>query len=211
MSNGYKVLIGAEGAPDVSSWFKAGGELVQRGLDYRAQKEAESKAGKDTEAALTKVVTADRQATAANARALESGEAKSPSHDADAQALELASAAQDDAARGLSNDNQKKREQIAKDDLSKAVADWQKATSSKDAAATKAASYKVAAAKVTWGKAQNALMVAAAQPGAAGLETHSRSWFTRPVLGPLPGAVVLVGGAALGAGLLALVVKLVRR
>ena len=190
----YTILGGVdEGFDIVSTLFKAGGELVTKGGEYKEAKDKEAKATKDSADDLKKSLDADALATSAGANALKDG-----ASDADKLAYTLAATQQDINARGLSTDNQKKRAAAALDAVNKANAAWQK--NSKD----KAAENLVKAAQQTYAKTQNAVLVQQAGPVVA--PKSSGSFFTKPV-----GVVVLVGGGLTLAGLIVLLVKMLKR
>lgn len=201
----YTILGADTGGFDIASLFKAGGEIVQKGVDYDTAKKAEAKAVKDSADDLKKVLDADALATSSGANTLKDG-----ATEADKLAYDLAATQQDIAARGLSQENQKKRGAAALDALNKANAAWQSALAGKDEKAAKAAGWRVKAAQQTYAKTQNALLVQQAVVPLADRKSTG-SWLTKPAIGPVPGVVVLIGGTVTVAGLVALLVKLLRR
>lgn len=211
--NGYAALghrqtiLGEETSSDTGGIISNIFDMVKQGTQSvvaaKAQKDAANKAAGDSAAALNAAISADNVARDAIAKALISAALSQPSASADQAAMTLALQTEDMAAVGLSSENQKKRADAALDALKKATANWQ--TASKDTTSAKIASFSVQAAQQVYGKTQNMMLQQAAQvPG--GVVQHqqemakvpSQSWFTRPVVGPVPGWGVLAGLGAIG-------------
>lgn len=182
--------------------FSAAGQGVSSLVEKKKADDALEKTTKDSEAALYAATSADQRAREALSKALFSEDLKSPSASADRLAADMSLSAQDEAGRGLSPENCKKRSDAAKKALEKATNEWQAASAGKDANKTKAKELGVRAAQQVYAKTQNALMVQASQfPGGLAqqqaylrqMQANQGSWFTRPVLGPVPGIGVLAG------------------
>ena len=222
--SGYTILgeYRGESVGEGGSWmdmlpglFSAAGGAAGSLIEKKKTDDAAAKTAKDSEAALYAAITADQRAKDALAKALVSEELKSSSASADRMAADMALSTQDEAARGLSPENQKKRSEAAKKALEKATNEWQAASANNKPAVTKAKELWVKAAQTIYAKTQNALMVSAAQlPGGLAqqqwqmqqMQMQNQSWFTRPVLGPIPGYGV-VGGLAAVAVAAAVVLK----
>ncbi len=189
----------------ISSVFDMLKQGTQGVIQMKSDKDAAAKAAGDSSAALNAATAADKTAKDALAKALVSEALNLGSASADRLASDLASQAEDAATAGLSPDNQKKRADAARAALQAATNEWQAASAGKDANITKVKELWVKAAQMIYAKTQNAMLQQAAQvPG--GVVQHqqdmvkvpSQSWFTRPVLGPIPGIGVVGILAAAG-------------
>jgi hypothetical protein len=158
------------------------------------KKEKEAKANESKNVAA--VIAADKAAASAMATAEVSAAAKGPSAAIDAQAAQMAITAQDRAAAPLGSDGHKKRAEAAEATLAAVMrVAQQKPTDRNQAALVRAWTSVVNKANAG---------VVTASTGTSGLDSYGgQSWFTRPVVGKIPGAGVLaIGAGALGAGYL---------
>lgn len=182
------------------SLFSATGELVNKGIAYKKQKDTAEQATKKSASDLAASIAADQFATDMTAKAACAAALKLSSADADKAMAEQAVAAQDSAAAGLSDDNQKKRADAARKALQEATAQWQKVSAGGDAAATTTAKCRVMAAQMTYAKTQNQQLVSKGRMPDFG-KGGGESWWTRKVLGPVPGWGVVLGSVAIAGGI----------
>lgn len=198
MSDGFECLgIDDEVGFDPTSLLAPAGAIATYGVSAYEQdkKEKDSKADQDKK--LQAVIAADYAASEAAAKADVSAQLKSASASIDATAAQMASQAQDAAGgAGLSPDASKKRADSADKALAAAVSEAQKKPKDGYAQA------KVRAWQATVNKAHSTAIMA--NSSGSGLQGYGgESWFTKPVLGKLPGAGVLaLGAGVLGAGFL---------
>lgn len=215
MSDGYQILgdlLGADATEvlgfDFASLFSAAGGLAQGAADWKAEKDKTDAAEKTSREAGNAAVSADIRATEARRLMLLAELTKAPNLAASEAAWKLAAEAQDRAAEGLSADNQKRRADAARKALEDETSKWRKAAG--DPNKTKVAEAAVKAAKETYNKTQNALVVRQGQTPS--LPTGpSESWLTRPVLGSVPGWGVVAGGMGLAAALGTIIAIVARR
>ena len=195
IGEGYADLIGPI--------FQAAGGIVQSGVNYHEQDQAKKKLAADDEAKVKAAMAADINAVTAAAKADVSAQLKSPSAAVDAGAAAAAVAAQTRAGSVLSPAAAEQRARAAEAALAAATAKAQ--ASPKDG-------YLLAVMKAwtaTVNKAQNSQITSTAlvpTTGAASGYDTGESWFMRPVLGPVPGWGVALGGAGT-LGVVALAVK----
>lgn len=201
MRNGLDIL-GVDWGDALSTGVSAVSE-VAKGVSRQVKA---SDAVKDNATALTASIAADTAATAARAKALYSEAVKAPTLEADRAMSSLADQAQDEAGAGLSSDSAKKRGDAAKTALTSATQAWQSAAASKDADKIAKAEAVRKAADTTYMKASNREI----RDHAASVSMDEPpSWFTRPVVGPIPGWATLVGGAGIATGLALLAKRLI--
>lgn len=196
------------GADEVGFDFGGLTNLLSAGAQYgmteyeKSQKEKKTKA--EREASEREVLEADRNAAMAVARAKVSEQAKTPSLEVDQLAAQTAVAAQDRAGMNLDPETSKKRSREAEKALAEAIKNAQAAPKDAYRAAL------VAAWTATVNKAQSmSIMLAPSKTGLPPQFTpapEEKSWFMRPVVGPVPGWGVAAGGVGLLA-VLGIVVK----
>jgi hypothetical protein len=174
--------------------LQAGGGIAQGAIAAHETDVKQEELDSAEKAKLAKSIAADAAAATAIARAKVSAKLKSPSMAVDISAATTAGAAADRAGAALSSAATDKRAEAADKALDAATADAQK--NPKDG-------YKAALVE-TWtaiaNKAHNTSIVSADESkggkgGKSKKSTGGESWFTRPVLGPVPGYGVLAGGA----------------
>lgn len=199
-------LLGAEapagGYGDfIGPILQAAGGLAQGGISIYEQHQAEQtaaaakqKATADEAAAARAAISADVTATLASARAQMAAQLKQASAAVDREAAQIAAQAQDEAGAGLTSAASKQRVDAARAALS---------TAAKKAQASPKDVYLVCLMRAwtaTLNKAGNRQIASTTNltPGAG---QGGPSWFTRPVLGPVPGWGVLAGGAVTATGL----------
>lgn len=190
-----------------SSLFKAAGGAAEGAIEAKeADDQSEAAARKEADK-VSAAIAADNAAAVAMARADFSALAKSSTAALDKSAADNAVAAQDKAGADLSDDGQAKRA---------AAADKAMQTALDRARAKPSDKYQLALAKA-WttvaNKAHNNAITASDDSSDGSGKGKGKgkkgggsgeSWWTRPVIGPLPGTAVAVGGAgaAVGLGLL---------
>lgn len=186
---------------NVFDFFKQG---TANAIQSKQDKDAAAKATRDSAADLQAAKAADQIAKDALGKALVSEDLKLPSASADRLAANMALSAEDIAASGLSPDNQKKRAEAAMAAVQKATAEWQAASAGKDTATARVKELWVQAAQQIYAKTQNALISQAATlpGGIQQMAQPSQSWVSKPVLGPIPGGVVVGGIVAILATIL---------
>lgn len=184
---------------DYGGILQAAGGLATAGISAAEQKKAEDAAKANESKNVAAAIAADQAAATAMAAAELSAAAKGPSAAIDAQAAQMAITAQDRAAAALAGDGHKKRAEAAEATLAAVV----KVAQSKPTDRNQAALVRAWTAVVNKAHA-GAIM---ATPGASGFDAYGgQSWFTRPVMGSVPGyGVLLIAGGALTA--VGLVVK----
>lgn len=185
---------------DYGSILQAAGGLTTATVSAVEQKKQEDAAKAAESKNVAAVIAADQNAATAMAKADVSAQGKLPSAAIDAQAAQMAMQAQDRAAAVLSADGQKKRVEAAEATLANVVKAAQGKPNDRNAMAL------VKAWTAVVNKA-NAGAIAGPAPGMSGLDMYGgQSWFTRPVMGKVPGyGVLLIGAGALTA--VGLVVK----
>ena len=185
--------------------FKTAGGIAEGAISAHEADVEQAKLDKDEQDKLNAAVAADIAASNATARADVSAQLKSSSASIDAQAAQLAQTAQDKAGAGLSDAGQAKRAAAADKALDTAVKNAQ--SSPKDG-------YRQALVKAwtaTANKAHNGTISSFDDGGGKGKgkkggKGGGESFWTRRVVGPLPGAAV-VPLAAGGLGALGYAVK----
>lgn len=194
MEDGLDTLGAEEVGVDYGSILQAAGGLATAGVSAAEQAQKEKDAKADEEKKAAGAIAADQAAASAMARADVSAQTHAPSATIDAQAAQMAISAQDSAAAGLTANAQKKRAEAADATLAAVVKASQAKPGDKNQTALVKAWTTVAA------KAHSGAISATGAPG-SGLVPGGESWFTRPVLGKVPGyGVLLIGAGALGAG-----------
>ena len=193
----------------LSTAFNVASEVLSRGLEYKEGKEAAAVAAKTGAADLRRVVDADQRVKDAVYTARVSEEFKRPTAEADKAAAAQAILAQEIAAEGLSPENQKKRAAAAKAALDRAVAEWQKAAAGANKGAARAKQIMVEVADAIYGKTQYQRITA--NPGEGQSAAAGPSWWTRPVVGPVPGWGVAVGSAGIAAAVGTILWKILGR
>lgn len=172
------------------------GEAGKTGISMWEQNETQNRLAAEEQSKLTAALDADRKATAAIARADVAVKLNMPTKAADQGAAEVAERAQDRAGAALSPAASAKRVTVAEDALEKAAA----ASQSDPKSAYKAAL--VRAWTKTANKANGITLVTSDSGRNISAGTaRGGSWFTRPVVGPVPGWGVAVGGVGLLTGL----------
>ena len=187
------------------------GGVISFATEAAEKDKAEKKSSADEKAALDKSIAADLAASNAVAKAAVSAKLKSPSASIDKTAAQSALAAQDKAGAALSADSASKRADAADKALDLAIKNAQAKPNDGYLAAL------VDAWTQTANKAHNVSITSSDDSGGGkkGKRGHDdgggQSWFTRPVLGPIPGAGVLALGAGVLTGLGFLIRALVKR
>jgi hypothetical protein len=186
---------------DYGSILQSGGALAQGIVAAKEASDAESKTSADEQKKLSLSIAADVAAVAASARADTTaprvGRASSPTAAVDAQAADLAMKAADHMAEGLSEASQQKRADAADKQLADAI---------KRAQANPKDEYLAAMVK-EWtaqaNKAHNGSITASddGKKGKKGKGASGESFWTRRVIGPIPGYGVVAGGVGLAGGL----------
>ena len=188
---------------DLSALAPAAEGLAQGVYTQVKDEQAKDKLSADESKKLAASISADVAAAGAMARADISapkvGRVTMPTADADAAAAKLAVASSDKAGAALGPDSVTKRADAADKALADAVAREQKSPKDEYQAAL------VRAWTTISNKAHGGAIASSDAPAAGGGKGGKRrgsdeekSWFVRPVLGPIPGGGVL----ALGAGVL---------
>jgi hypothetical protein len=175
---------------DYGTLFQTAGGLMQGIADQTAEDQAKDKATAEEDARLYAATQADITASNSAAQAAVSAKLKSPSMKKDAVLAAAAAAAQDAAGVNLSDASVKKRLDAANAML---------ANAKKNAAAKPNDGYLAAVVKgwtATVQKLQNSGGSADKSKKGGG-----ESFWTRRVIGPIPGTGVVVGGVGLLAGL----------
>jgi len=182
--------------------FKTAGGIAEGAITAHEQDVVQEQLAKDEETKVTAAVAADIAAANALARADSSARAKGSSAAVDAQAAQLATAAQDKAGAALTSEAaSQKRADAADKALANAVKNAQEAPKDTYKAAL------VRAWTVTANKAHNVSITSDSKGGKGkGKKGDGESFWTRRVVGPLPGAVVVPAGVGL-AGALGYTVK----
>jgi hypothetical protein len=173
--------------------FKTAGGIAEGAIASKEEDDAKQKSEKEESDAVTAAVAADIAAANAQARSDTSAQLKSSSADVDAQAAQIAFDAQDKTGAALSESGAKKRG---------AAADKQLANAIKNAQAAPKDGYKAALVKAwtaTVNKAHNTSITSSGK-GKKGDKSGGSFW-TRRVLGPIPGYGVVAGGTAVAGGL----------
>lgn len=186
---------------DYGSILQSAGGLASGIISSVEEDKAKEKLAADDEKKAQAAIAADLAASNAAARAETSAALKQPSAAVDASAAQTAAAAQDRAAADLSPSASEKRAAAADKALKDATASAQ--ASPKDG-------YKAALVRAwttTANKAHNVSIVSSeGGKGKKGDKSGGESWFTRRVVGPIPGYGVVVGGVGI-LGILGLVIK----
>jgi len=176
--------------------FKAAGGIAEGAIASKEQDDAKAKLDADEQKSLNTAVAADIAASNAAAQAAVSAKLRSSSASIDAQAAQLASAAQDKAGAGLSSAASDKRAAAADKALNDAVHNAQAAPKDGYKAAL------VQAWTATANKAHNgSITTMDSGSGKKGGKGGGESFWTRRVIGPLPGAAVVPLGAGLLGGI----------
>jgi hypothetical protein len=182
---------------DYGGLLQAAGGVATYGVSAAEQAQKESKLKADETKAANDAIAADIAASNAVAKAAVSAQLKQASASIDATAAQMALDAQDRAGANLSVGAAKKRAEAADQALAGVVKNSQ--ANPKDGYATAL----VAAWKATANKAHSTAIVLS-----DGTKGHlpEESWFTKPVMGKVPGyGVLAIGAGALG--ILGVVVK----
>jgi len=186
-------LLGADNLGfDYSTLFKVTGGLLEGGGSMLEQSQAEKKTTAESATKLDAAIQADRDASNAAAKADVSAQLKSKTAAADAAAAKKAAAVQDAAEMSQARTD---------------AADQMLATVTKNAEAKPKDGYRAALLRawiVTAAKAHGTVPGGEAGKGKA--DKDQESWWTRRVLGPIPGYGIVVGSVAV-VGVLGLVVK----
>jgi hypothetical protein len=189
---------------DFASFAQTAGNIAQAGSTMYEQKKASDAASSSEQKKLATSIAADIAAATALAKAASSKAQNLPTASSDDAAAQSALASTDTAAAGLSPDSQQKRA---------AAADAALANAQKNAANKPSDPFLpmlVNAWTTVGNKVHNAAITGgAADAGAGGKhgKHDEESWFSRPVIGSLPGAAVLVLGAGVVGGLVYVVKK----
>lgn len=190
-------------APRVGDWgdFASGAlsgvfSAVHAGVEESRQDDQQKKSAKESAALLAASVAADGAATLAVAQACFSALRRAPSATADAQAAQAAQAAQDVAGAKLPADQIPARVAVAKKALDDATAKWRDMKPGQPG--LDFAKCKVDAAQATFNKASGQ-QITKQVPDDAGASKATGSFWTDPLVGPVPGWGVVAGGAGVGA------------
>jgi hypothetical protein len=176
---------------DFGSLFQATGGLMQSVASQTASDQAQGQATAEENKKLYAATQADIVVTNKVAQAAVSAQLKSPSAKKDAADAAAAANAQDQAGAGLSDASVKARLDAANALMM---------TAKKNAAAKPSDGYLSAVAKA-WTATVQKLQNTMSNDGKKGKKSDSsESWFTKRVIGPIPGAGVLVIGAGLLGG-----------
>jgi hypothetical protein len=196
-SCGFEVLgCDDEIGLDYGQLLQAAGGVAQYGVSAAEQEKKESAGKADDAKKLAAVIAADYAASEASAKADASAQLKSPSASIDAIAAQTALATQDAAgAAGFSSDSAKKRADSADQALAAAIKEAQSKPKDVFLAA------KVKAWQATANKAHGSAIVSLDKGGSGGKGgPGGESFFTKKVLGPIPGwGVLTLGAGVLGA------------
>lgn len=203
---GYSELLGA-GLDFISPIFQTAGQLVQTGVNIAQQEKEKKKSAADDQAALQAAMAADKIAAMALAaveatKALIPGSIDTQKRELEAKArvqqvaADAALAAQDRAGVRLSEKTMSTRIDAAARALMEATSKLSSDPSVYNQALVKAWSTIV-------NKAQHGqiVQVAQTQSSTAIMPTKTENWFVKPVLGPVPGWGVTVGGVGLATAL----------
>lgn len=179
--------------------FDGASGLVKGGLSAYQEDQAKKKLDADNQKKVDAAIKADREASLAVARASVSATLKQASAAVDATAAQRALDAQDRAAAVLSPEGSQARATAADKAADDALA----------AAQAKPTDGYLAALAKAWAQTANkahagSILSADDADGTAkskGKGEKKESWFTRPVIGPVPGYGVVAGGAGLAVGL----------
>jgi len=179
---------------DYGSLLQAAGGLATAGVSAAEQAKKESQDSATRDKNVKAAVAADQAAASAIAQAAVSAAAKLPSASIDAQAAQLATTAEDTAAAALDAEGQKKRADAADATLAAVVKVAQQKPTDVNQKALVAAWTQIA------NKAHSGAITG--KGGKSGLDSYGgQNWFTKPVLGKIPGyGVLLLGAGVLGAG-----------
>jgi hypothetical protein len=196
-----------------SSILKAAGGVAEGAIEAKEADDAKAKTSREEADKVSAIVAADNAAAVAAARAAISEQSKAPTLSTDKAAASLASAAQERVASGLSSSAQEKRAAAADKALESAInrarsspKDMYLAELVKQWTATSNKAHGGAVASVddeTTDKKGKGKKGKGAEVGG--------SWWTRPVVGPVPGYGVAAGGAGVVVGLGFLVRRIFRR
>lgn len=205
--------LGVEDAKDKKSGFdygallQAAGGVASYSIAAAEKDKAEKKSAEDEKKKLEAVIAADIAAANAMARAAVSSQLKQSSAAVDAMSAQTAQQAQDRAGMGLTSDVAEKRAEAAEKQLATATKNAQSAPNDGYKAAL------VASWTATVNKAHNSSIVSSGDfgkgdkgKGKHGKDGDKESWFTRRVVGPIPGAGVLAIGVGV-VGVLGFAVK----
>jgi hypothetical protein len=187
------MAVGVEYGP----LLQAAGGLASGAISIAEQKKAEDAAKANESKNVAAAIAADKAAATAMAAAEISAAGKTPSAAVDAQAAQMAITTQDRAAAALGADGHKKRVEAAEATLAAVVKVAQQKPTDKYQAAL------VRAWTAVVNKANAGAIMGPMMPGSGFDGYGGQSWFTRPVIGRIPGAGVLaIGAGVLGAGYL---------
>ena len=192
--NGLDMLGADEGGGfDYGSLLQTAGGLIQGGVAIYEGSEAEKKLTGDTKKKLNDVIAVDIAASTAIARAIIAPK--------EAAAAKAASDAQDKAGADLPPEVSQKRMEAADKMLASMKANAKAKPKDAYAAAL------VKAWTVTAQKAHSAGLAGGDKKG----DKVEESWFSRKIIGPLPGSAVLVLGVGVLAGLGLVLKKILSR
>lgn len=203
MSHGLELFGCDDVGADYGALLQTAGGLLSSGVDVYEQSEKEKKLASADRAKADAAIAADAAASSAVARAMVSAKVKSASASIDATAAQQATAAQDKAGAGLSQGASDKRAAAAEKALAGVTAQAQVKPTDAYLAAL------VAAWTATVNKAHAGGIVASddfAPKGKGKDGEGGKSWWTRRVVGPIPGVGVVAIGAGV-VGVLGIVVK----
>lgn len=220
-------FLGADPAPqpqrhalgmDMGIWssiLKAAGGVAEGAIESKEQDDAKAKTSKEEGDKVSAIINADNAAVVANARAAISELTKASSLATDKAAAQVAASAQDRASSDLSSSAQTKRADAADKALNNAIA--RSRSSPNDKYLAELVKQWTAVANKAHGGAI-ASVDDETSDGKKGKGKKGKgdanvggSWFTRPVVGPVPGYGVVAGGAIGLTGLGLLVKKLLSR
>jgi len=192
-----------------SSILKAAGGVAEGAIEAHEADEAKAKTDKEESDKVSAVINADVAAVVAAARSAISDLTKSNTAATDKAAAQIAASAQDRVAQGLSSSGQEKRADAADKALNVAINRSRSSPNDKYLAEL-VKQWTTVANKAHGGAVASVDDETSDKKGGKGKKGKGAavggdSWFMRPVVGPIPGYGVAIGGtgALVGLGLLA--------
>ena len=195
------VIGDGEGGFDVMSLFTAAGRGAQSLIQAKKDADAAEVSAKEASDALAASVAADKFAKEALAKSFVSAVNESTSKVPDKIAADMAVLAAVEAGSKLSAEGKKKRAEAARAAVQSAVQEWQIASAGKNAQAIKVKAAWVQAAQQVFAMTQDAPAPVGDKPRGEPLPPPvvSESFFTRKVVGPIPGWGLVAGVGAIAA------------
>ena len=192
------VIGDGEGGFDVMSLFTAAGRGAQSLIQAKKDADAAEVSAKEASDALAASVAADKFAKEALAKSFVSAVNESTSKVPDKIAADMAVLAAVEAGSKLSAEGKKKRAEAARAAVQSAVQEWQIASAGKNAQAIKVKAAWVQAAQQVFAMTQDAPPVTdKPRADAVPSPVASESFFSRKVIGPIPGWGLVAGVGAI--------------